>query len=153
VSGWWRSALLVLATARVDAADFTTPPPYAIAGFHEWEVVTGELVTPGVAGGYRFFVNPERRALYSVMRYRLRARPGSTEIAPAEKFLWVERPGEPVPMRCFELRPSGGSGSGTAAAWREMEPGTEEYLVEMQTVMAVLAARRRENSDRLPEAR
>ena len=111
--------------------------------------MTGEVATPSLAGGYRFFVNPARPGLYSVMRYRLRAAPGS-DLVPAEKLLWVERPGEPVPLRCFELLPAARAGT---AAWREMEPGTPEYLVEMQTVIAVLAARRQTLLAPAPETR
>jgi hypothetical protein len=149
MDAWWRAALLILASARMEAADFVAPPPVAIAGLHHWEVVAGELDTPRISAGYRFFVNPDRPALYSVMRYRVRTPAGSGPV-PTERFLWVERPGEPVPLRCFELLPGS---SASPATWREIEPGTAEYFVEMQTVRVVLAARQRERSSPTPGAR
>ena len=74
---------------------------HAIAGLSGWELMAGELEPPGLAVGYRFYVNPARPALFTIMRYRVRAT--GTGKAPTEKFVWVERPGEPVPLRCFEV--------------------------------------------------
>jgi hypothetical protein len=123
------------------AADFQAPPPHAILGLAAWEVVEGELASPQLSAGFRFYVNPERPALYSVMRYRVRSGDASVK-APTEKFLWVEHPGKAVPIRCFELLVPE-TAAGSPAKWREMVAGTGEYLREMQTVMAVLAQQRR----------
>jgi hypothetical protein len=144
----WLRALLVLAATGVDGADFTLLPPHAIAGLAGWEVLAGELEPPGLAAGYRFYVNPARPALYTIMRYRLRA--GGKGTAPTEKFVWVERPGEPVPLRCFEVVPP--IPPGTKPSWREMRPGTQEYMREMQTVVAVLGARQRQEAKRAEQA-
>lgn len=144
----WLRALLVLAASGVEGADFTLAPPYAITGLAGWEVMDGELEPPGLAAGYRFYVNPARPALYTVMRYRVRDE--GTRPAPTEKFVWVERPGEPVPLRCFELVAP--TPPRTDPSWREMRPGTEEYVREMRTVIAVLAARQRQEVERSEQA-
>lgn len=131
--------MLLTASAGVEANDFTRAPPEPITGFVDWPFLSGELQTGEMSFGYRFYVNPERPALYSVMRYRLR---GAKEgVAPTEKFLWVERPGQPSPMRCFELR---FATAGKEAGWREMAHGTQEYEQELQTLRAVLAHQHRD---------
>ena len=144
----WLRALLVLAASSAEGADFTLAPPHAIAGLAGWEVMVGELEPPGLAAGYRFYVNPARPALYTVMRYRVRAE--GTGAAPTEKFVWVERPGERVPLRCFEIVAP--TPPQTESSWREMQPGTEEYVREMQTVVAVLGARQRQEAKRAEQA-
>jgi hypothetical protein len=130
--------------ARGETADFTRQPPAAIFGFASWPSVSGEVRSDALSFGYRFHVNPDRPALYSVMRYRLREPPGGAPFT--EKFLWVERPGARTPIRCFELS------LGDGARWRELTPGTDEYLREMGTLMAVLGhqnqdARRRARAE------
>src|SRR5262249_37640054 len=107
-------------------------------------VVSGELTAPELSGGFRFYVNPERPALYSVMRYRLRSPAHVRDEKPAtEKFFWVEHPGGPLPMRCFELLDSGAAG--TTAEWRELLAGTPEYVNEVRTLISVLAEQNRES--------
>lgn len=140
--------MLLAASAGASGEDFAEAPPEPIAGFVDWPFLSGEFQAGGLAFGYRFHVNPARPALYSVMRYRLRA--NGQDPPPTEKFLWVERPGQPAPMRCFELQgPSGAK----AVGWREMAPGTREYTQEMQTLRALLILQNREMQRQLQAVR
>ena len=129
----WLAFLLASASS---AADFQAPPPHAIAGLAQWEVLAGELASSRLKAGYRFYVDPRRGALFTVMRYRLRA--GEGVVAPTEKFVWNERPGDRVPLRCFEWVESSGIGS-----WRELGPGSPAYLREMRTLLLVLSEQNR----------
>lgn len=128
--------LAVLLASRASAADFQAPPPEPIVGLAQWEVLAGELASPRLKAGYRFYVDPRRGALFSVMRYRLRAEEGV--LAPTEKFVWNERPGDRVSLRCFEWIESTGAGS-----WRELGAGSPAYRQEMQTLLLVLSEQNR----------
>jgi len=122
------------------ASDLAGLPPAEIAGFATWPFVAGEVRKDGLSFAYRFHVNPQRPALYSVMRYRVLTALGEAPIT--EKFLWAESPGSGAPLRCFEL------GLGESAVWREMAPGTTEYKREMMTLMAVLGGQSRDARER-----
>jgi hypothetical protein len=54
----------------------------------------------------------------------------------AERVAFIRRPGVREPMDCWERMP------GEATVWREVAPGTGEYLLEMSVLMRVLAAHR-----------
>ena len=127
-------ALLLVSTAS--PADFQAPPPLPVSGIADWEVFAGELASPRLKAGYRFYVDPRRGALFTVMRYRLRAEPGTP--APTEKFVWNQRPGDRIPLRCFEWIEATGAGS-----WRELGAGSPAYRQEMQTLLLVLSEQNR----------
>jgi len=128
--------LTLLAQAGRAASDFTASPPQSIAGFGSFQVLGGELFSPRLKAGYRFYVDPARAALFTVMRYRLRSG-GSTD-SQTEKFVWNERPGQRVPLRCFEWVEATSGG-----VWTEMHPGSPEYAGEMRTLGLVLAEQNR----------
>ena len=49
-----------------------------------WEMVSGEFETAAGRGAYVFHVNPQRQAIYQVMRYRVELLPGQVlELAPS----------------------------------------------------------------------
>jgi hypothetical protein len=127
------AVVLLAAAAGADEADFARAPPVAIVGFDDWRLLSGEVGATPLAFGYRFYLNPERPGIYSVMRYRLRSAQGGQPST--EKFMWVERPGQRQPIRCFELGPGSGRAEKT---WREMTPDSAEYQREMRILMAVL---------------
>ncbi len=135
---------LLLTASWVTAADFTAPPPHPIAGFATYEVFQGEVASPRLKAGYRFYVDPARGALFKVMRYRLRAT--HAEPMPTEKFVWNERPGQGVPLRCFEWTetPEGG-------AWRELGAGGADYAREMSTLTLVLSEQNRDYRRQIEE--
>ena len=128
-------SLLVASVAR--AGDFTAEPPLPIARFAAFEVFGGEVDSGRLRAGYRFYVDPARAALFTVMRYRLRA--NGREAPPTEKFVWNERPGQGVALRCFEWVEASGPGS-----WRELSAGSAVYEQEMQTLRLVLFEQNRD---------
>ena len=130
------ACLALLAGPWSPAADFAAPPPHPIAGFAGFEMFGGELVSPRLRAGYLFYVDPARGALFTVMRYRLRR--SGREGLPTEKFVWNERPGQRVPLRCFEWVEARGGG-----AWRELGAGGVAYESEMMTLRVVLAEQNR----------
>lgn len=130
------ASVLLLLVPWAGAVDFAAPPPHPIAGFAGFEVLGGELVSPRLKAGYRFYVDPARGALFTVMRYRVR--PGGSGDSPTEKFVWNERPGQRAPLRCFEWVEAMDGG-----AWRELGAGGAEYEGEMATLRLVLAEQNR----------
>jgi hypothetical protein len=130
-------ALLLAATGSATPSDFASTMPDGVADVSGWEQVSGDFDTPGFRGDYRFYVNPRLQALYQVMRYHT-----STSLAPgeplgAERVAFVRRPGTPEPMACWERQPRG-----AVPQWRKLEPGSSEYVAEMQTLMRVIAMHR-----------
>ena len=130
------SVLLLVGVARAGGQDFSAELPGGLRGFDDLELVAGVFETASLSAAFRFYVRPERPALYEVMRYRLRRLSGSEGAGPTEKLVWYEHPGRREPLRCFERIEPGGDG---AARWREMASGTAEYDAEMRTLIAVLS--------------
>jgi hypothetical protein len=117
----------------------TLPP--AIADVSRWELVSGDFETAGLRGGYRFYVNPARPAMYQVMRYRVqrlvRGADGPHAVLGAERAVFVRRPGVREPVECWERQ-----APGSATEWRALVPGTAEYRTEMLVLTQVLAVHR-----------
>lgn len=134
---------LVLGAAGAAGGDFATPPPDLVVDVSRWELVSGTFSNARVEGAFRFYVNPERAALYQLMRYRVRFLRPATELErryrPVEKLVWNARPGETRPLRCFE---HAAGADGQAAGWREMRHGDREYDDEMAVLILVLGLHR-----------
>jgi len=139
--------VLPLLGAGAAAEDFATPPPDAVADVSRWELVSGAFSNPDVEGTYRFYVNPERNALYQLMRYRIRFRTPSTErerrYHTTEKLVWNAQPAERLPLRCYEHAPGA---TGGQDGWREMRHGDREYDDEMAVLVMVLGLHRAEST-------
>jgi hypothetical protein len=137
---------LALAAAAVARAEPTATPfsetlPPGVADVSRWELVRGDFETARARGGYRFYVNPERVAIYQVMRYRIQRLPfggqrGDAALG-AERVVFVRRPGVREPIECWERQ-----GPGSATEWRALAPGTAEYQAEMMVLTQVLAVHR-----------
>lgn len=132
--------LLLLASTSVPArgAEFAPALPAGVADVAGWELVSGDFDTPGFRGDYRFYVNPQRQGLYQVMRYRTYAGALQDQPLGAERVVFVRRPGVREPILCWERRPAGL----LAPEWRQLQPGTAEYVAEMETLMRVIAMHR-----------
>ncbi|HKC13997.1 MAG TPA: hypothetical protein VKI41_18380 [Vicinamibacteria bacterium] len=146
-----RGALFVLSLLAGAASDepatrgdrlteFTSPAPEGVDNVSAWEVVEGRFENARAAGAYRFFVSPRRQALYQLMRYRVTFRaPVSEEERqnrPTEKLVWNQHPGERVPLLCWErVVPT----DSAPAYWRELSPGSAEYVWEMRVLIQVLS--------------
>lgn len=141
---WLAAALLLSPGAGAPPAvgpSFAETLPPDIMDVTGWEQVAGEFATPLLRGGYVFYVNPERLAMYQLMRYRVQRLPSATgpgEAAPgAERVAFIRRPGERQPIDCWERQ-----GPGVVPEWRPLEPGTTEYRSEMTLLGQILAIHR-----------
>jgi hypothetical protein len=106
-----------------------------------WLIVTGDFDTHHARGAYRLYVNPARRAMYQLMRYRvelLGSRSGeAARRGAAERVAFVRRPGVAEPLLLWKR-----SAPGVTPAWREVAAGSDEYRMELGVLMSVLAAHR-----------
>lgn len=138
--------LLALSCARLAAAQPAVSPfgpslPQDIGDVAGWEVVSGEFETVDARGAYMFYVNPERLAMYQLMRYQLEfksAGAGPSRQRPrAERVAFVRHPGVREPIECWEKQAPGGT-----TAWRRISAGTDEYTLEMAALMYMLSVHR-----------
>lgn len=123
-----------LALTRQAGTVFPPGLPVEVGDVSTWQVVGGDLDLPALHGGYRFYVNPSRQALYQLMRYRATNR--SAPLGP-ERVAFVRNPGSREPMLCWERQ-----AIGTIPEWRPLVPGTQEYVDAMRTLMRVIAFHR-----------
>jgi hypothetical protein len=141
------AAAVLLATASAPARAEPASTPFAatlppgIVDVSGWELVTGDFETPQMRGGYRFYVNPARLAMYQLMRYRVQrlatgTQPGDAALR-SERVVFVRRPGVREPIDCWERQ-----APGAVPEWRALAPGTPAYDAEMMLLMQVLAIHR-----------
>jgi hypothetical protein len=136
-------ALGAAAAARAEptATPFSETLPPGVVDVSRWELVRGDFETTRIRGGYRFYVNPKRVAMYQVMRYRIQRLPVGGERGDvalgAERVVFVRRPGVREPIECWERQ-----APGSATEWRALAPGTAEYQTEMLVLTQVLAVHR-----------
>jgi hypothetical protein len=141
---WLATGLLLAGAARaVDwdgSALFAPTLPEGAGDVSGWEVVAGSFETQTERGAYRFYVNPQRSAMYQLMRYRVELRAPTNlqeqQRGIAERVAFIRRPGSVEPMLCWERLP------GDEPAWREVAAGTAAYVLEMNVLIRVLAAHR-----------
>jgi hypothetical protein len=141
----WAPALLLPLAAAVagHGSDLAFSPvlPEGVGDVTGWQVVTGDFETANARGAYRLYVNPDRAAMYQLMRYRVELRGEAAaaggERTDAERVAFIRHPGVREPMACWEKQPPG-----ISPAWRALTAGTEEYKLEMRVLMQVLAVHR-----------
>ena len=143
------ATLLLAARAVAPDADpgYASTLPAAVGDVSSWEVVTGDFATARMRGSYRFYVNPARRAMYQLMRYRveLLAQKEETRRSSGERVAFVEHPGTPGPMLIWVRQPSL-----SASGWREIVADTDEYRTEVGLIMGVLAVHRAARAGSFP---
>ena len=143
----WLAAGLLLAAGQEGApplgpgaGPFAPTLPAAVSDVSGWDIVTGEFETTAERGSYIFYVNPARKALYQLMRYRVELRnpesPEERRRGWAERVAFIPRPGVREPMLCWERL------VGAEPAWREVPSETPAYVLEMRVLMRVLAVHR-----------
>jgi hypothetical protein len=94
-----------------------------------WERVSGDVLTTDDGALYEFYVNPQRQAIYEVVRYRF-SRNGREQ---TEKVIWNAPAVETGPA-CYSREADG--------SWRTLRPGSVEYRDEMMTAMRVYGLHR-----------
>jgi hypothetical protein len=150
---WLAMGLLLAGAARAGAADpsalFAATLPENIGDVSRWEIESGHFESRTERGAYRFYVNPQRLAMYQLMRYRVELRVATSleerRRGGAERVAFIRRPGVREPMVCWERLP------GEVTAWRELSASTEEYQLEMNVLMRVLAAHRAAHAASSPD--
>lgn len=149
--GWLIAGLLLLTVPGTPAQDgsngFARHLPSGIGDVSGWQTITGDFETAGARGSYLFYVNPRRQAIYQLMRYRVEFLDPLDELArqrgSSERVAFVRKPGSREPMLCWQLEDAG-------QAWRSVPAGTEEYQLEMATLIQVLAVHREVRHSRAP---
>jgi len=121
-------------------AGFATALPVGLPDMTGWEKSAGsaEFENPRRSVAYEVFVHPDRPAVYSVTRYRIRL---LTPDAAAERLGWDEklqwdRDGKDV--RRFRCEAPAGSAS-QRCRWRELPRGSAEYDLEMPAILSIYA--------------
>jgi opacity protein-like surface antigen len=139
------AALSLLLALSARAADFVAPPPHPIARFADFEVFGGELTSPRLKAGYRFYVDPARAALFTVMPTACgRAR---SRRCPRRGSCGTSSRANGPRLRCFEWVDAGGGG-----AWREISHGGAARESELVTLRRVLAEQNRDYRRQVPQA-
>ena len=141
-SGFLSGLLLLLAVSSPSqggSGAFAHDLPAAVGDISAWEIITGDFETDVARGSYLFYVNPRRQAMYQVMRYRVELLDAGSgrEHGSAERVAFIRRPGSREPLLCWRHEPPG-----TVPAWRQVRSGSDEYRLEMATLMQVLAVHR-----------
>jgi hypothetical protein len=141
---WKPAALALLLTAAVPVragAPFTAPLPDGLPSLQTWERIAGDAVVddPALHVEYEFYVNPERPALYELIRYRVSRADGTiTDQHPGlEKLQW--QAGE-RDFRRFECFPAPGS---VGCRWRRMRQGSDEFTREVSVILWLYGVHRR----------
>jgi hypothetical protein len=143
--------LALVAPVCVPSEDDTFAPvlPDGVGDVSGWTVVSGDFETATERGHYRLYVNPARAAMYQLMRYRVEVlapvEAAAQRRGDAERVVFVRRPGVREPVACWERREPG-----STTEWRQLVPGSVEYLVEMGVLMHVLAVHRAALASRAP---
>lgn len=150
----WRLALAALGVCGALAAScrtggFVTVLPTGMPDVSSWERSTGsaELESPRRSVAYELFVHPDRPAVYSVTRYRIRLlTPDAAAIRLGweEKLQW-DRDGKDVRRYLCEA-PAGAAGRN--CRWRELPRGSAEYDLEMPAILSIYALHARLLSER-----
>ena len=141
---WLATGLLLAGAARAGAADgsalFSPTLPESVGDVSRWAIESGQFESQTESGAYRLYVNPERFAIYQLMRYRVELRvatsPEEQRRGGAERVAFIRRPGVREPMVCWERLP------GEVTTWRVLSASTAEYQIEMNVLMRVLSAHR-----------
>jgi hypothetical protein len=126
--------LLVAFLPLPPAAPFTAPLPDGMPRLEAWDRIAGDAVvgSPRLRVQYEFYVNPERPALYELIRYRVSRADGSaTADHPGlEKVQWHAGFND---FRRYECGPA--PERADACHWRHIRQGTDEFLREVPTIL------------------
>jgi hypothetical protein len=103
-----------------------------------WERMSGQARSAGDLIAYELHVQPQRRALYALTRYRVLSPAG---LEPGnEMLIWNAQPGTRQPLLCFErvsYRDWRTMGASRRWAWEPVQHGTDRYRVAMATAIRV----------------
>ena len=144
--GVWKAiavAVLAVTATPLAVAHFVTTVPAVVPSVEGWERITGdvELQKPRVAVQYEFYVNPERPAIYEVVRYRV------TDLDPLGKAMsgypTRERLQWDIDGRDLRRFACVGQTAGPECVWEELEKGGDDYLSQVPLLISLYAFRER----------
>jgi hypothetical protein len=136
------SALFVLALSPPSRQQFTPRLPDGVPSPNGWERIVGEEHLQDLTVWYEFYVNPERPALYQIVRYRMRPSRPDEGYRANERLQWHVS-GTKI-LRRFECRETKVIQEvATACEWRELEPQSAEYRREAMVVIWLYGLHRR----------
>jgi hypothetical protein len=104
-----------------------------------WQRFAGSGDVDAEAFTYELWVNPARAALYEITRYRRHSAADGSALS-NEMLLWNSRPGERVPLLCYERvarRRPWTLWLVRHWAWRPVPPGTPRYREEMARAIRI----------------
>jgi hypothetical protein len=136
------TAVLALTATPLAVAQFSKKVPESVPSVEGWERIAGdlELDNPRVAIQYEFYVNPERQAIYEVVRYRVTdlspLGEGGKRPAATEKLQWDLDGRDVRRFECVANAP----GRGAGCTWQEMEKGGADYIREVPLLLQLYAA-------------
>ena len=113
-----------------------------------WERIAGEveLDRPRIAVQYEFYVNPERPAIYEVVRYRVTS---AARCARTRRGRWPARSCNGTGTGATSAASSAWP-TGAGCAWHEMAKGGADYLREVPTLLRLYGAHNRSRAKRQP---
>jgi hypothetical protein len=130
------SALLVLGMSSPHREEFTRRLPSGVPSPVGWERIAGEahLGNPPLSVWYEFYVNPERPALYQIVRYRIESAKPDDDYRAFERLQW-HLSGTKT-LRRFECRETRAYlDEATPCEWRELLPESAEYRRETAVIL------------------
>lgn len=138
------AVFIVLFHPSQGVPEFTKVLPVGLPSLKGWERIVGEahFDDPHVSVWYEFFVSPERRAIYEVIRYRIRheaVHRHDDDYPPTERLQW-HLAGTKI-LRRFECQER--SVSTAACQWRELPQGGAEYQRETGVILWLYGLHRR----------
>ena len=122
---------------------FMATLPEGLPSTQGWEKLSGaaDLDDPRLRLEYEFYVNPRRRGVYELVRYRVTLPLGTAhadDYPALEKVQWHESEKN---LRRFECGP--GADSLAPCLWRELAPGSAEYHREVPVILWLYGVHRR----------
>jgi hypothetical protein len=137
-------SVVLLALAPIEPVlPFVATLPEGLPSLQGWEKVAGaaDLEDPRLRVEYEFYVNPRRRGVYELIRYRVILPVGTAnadDYPALEKLQWHKAEKE---LRRFECGP--GADPLAPCHWRELVQGTAEYHREVPVILWLYGVHRR----------
>jgi hypothetical protein len=107
-----------------------------------WQRISGDYEAGNDHVRYALFVDPRQPLLFRITQFRVTRRgvggSGPHREDAAETVIWNETPGQRVPLKCFEEeRPAAGQPAARSVSWRDVTPGSPQFVDSMRRAMEI----------------